>query len=184
MRRGLENVAFFLVMINKSLALGIRLIPLAYEESVYVYRVIPSKAWTLRELLRSWAAKVPALPTDTLRQAAKCDLCRVMRNDGSPGRTRTSHRAVNSRLLYRLSYRGIQGRAVICKQSKCARNTVDRLDRNRNASRGSQCGSIAKAVDCECLSVELSALERGYWEELTLPEEHSLLAQSPKQRRP
>jgi hypothetical protein len=29
------------------------------------------------------------------------------KKDGSPGRTRTSDPAVNSRLLYRLSYRGI-----------------------------------------------------------------------------
>jgi hypothetical protein len=32
--------------------------------------------------------------------------------DGSPGRTRTSDPAVNSRLLYRLSYRGISAEAL------------------------------------------------------------------------
>jgi hypothetical protein len=35
----------------------------------------------------------------------------VDKGDGSPGRTRTSDPAVNSRLLYRLSYRGI-GRSL------------------------------------------------------------------------
>ena len=33
----------------------------------------------------------------------------LRQEDGSPGRTRTSDPAVNSRLLYRLSYRGISG---------------------------------------------------------------------------
>src|SRR5215469_5479087 len=34
----------------------------------------------------------------------------MMKIDGSPGRTRTSDPAVNSRLLYRLSYRGTAAR--------------------------------------------------------------------------
>src|SRR5947208_16921366 len=38
-----------------------------------------------------------------------------MEFDGSPGRTRTSDPAVNSRLLYRLSYRGT---AALCSPSR------------------------------------------------------------------
>ena len=42
------------------------------------------------------------------RVAIRPDLCarKAIDKDGSPGRTRTSDPAVNSRLLYQLSYRG------------------------------------------------------------------------------
>ena len=52
--------------------------------------------------------------------------------------------AVNSRLLYRLSYRGIRLPDLINSGCKHARNIADKRDRECSGHRGIQSGSTAK----------------------------------------
>ena len=61
-----------------------------------------------------------------------------------PGPDRTSHQAVDSRLLYRLSYRGIRLPDLINSGCKRARNIADKRDRECSGHRGIQSGSTAK----------------------------------------